>query len=313
MRIYPGHSIGGTVIGRDEYLDLAYIRLEGSVRARPVTFADTAGVKPGQEVMAIGFPLGSELGSSPTVTKGIVSSIRRTSGAEWIQTDAPVNPGSSGGMLVDRKGHVVGVVTSKYDIDPMSGRGVEGVGFALSASDLRDRISYLASGGHILLPTPTPTPRPTATPPPEWVRRTTSEYSSIVLPSNWAKEFARSDYATFNTPDRRANVRVHSYYAEYGWVEGITIDSLAADQLIPLEAKPEFKIKNLDTVSANLKRSQYEYAGQDGYCDIEGYGIHILLPYHVYLVTLEICANATETYDGTFVEKVFKGFHYVGG
>ena len=147
VRLYPRHAVRGNVVGRDEYLDLAYIRLEPGLEVRPVPFADASQVTPGQEVMTIGFPLGSELGSSPTVTKGIVSSIRKEWGADWLQTDAPVNPGSSGGMLIDRKGAVVGIITSRYDVDPLSGRDVEGVGFALSGSDLQRRIPYLASGG----------------------------------------------------------------------------------------------------------------------------------------------------------------------
>ena len=132
------------------------------------------------------------------------------------------------------------------------------------------------------------------------------------MPSDWVKEFAQTDYAAFRAPDKRATIAVHSYYAEYGWAQGITIDSLTADQLIPLEANPEFRVKMLDTTSANLKRSQYEYAGKDVYCDIEGHGLHILLPYHVYLVQVEICTDATKTYDQAFVDKVSKGFHYVG-
>jgi len=97
---------------------------------------------------------------------GIVSSVRTVDGAKWIQTDAPVNPGSSGGPLMDNRGRVIGVVTSRLDYDWVTGRNLEGVGFALAVDELKDRLDFLSGGGQALLPTPTPTPRPTPTPTP---------------------------------------------------------------------------------------------------------------------------------------------------
>ena len=113
------------------------------------------------------FTLGSDLGDSPTVTRGIVSAMRTdATGAVWIQTDAPINPGSSGGPLLDRSGRVVGIVTSRQDYDWQSGRNVEGVSFALAVDELKNRMNFLATGGKALLPTPTPVPTPTLAPTP---------------------------------------------------------------------------------------------------------------------------------------------------
>ena len=155
-------------MGQDEYLDLALIRLQGGRGGFPaITLGNSSRVSAGQDVLALGFQLGSDLGDSPTVTRGIVSAMRTdATGAVWIQTDAPINPGSSGGPLLDQRGHVVGVVTSRQDYDWQSGRNVEGVGFALAVDELKDRMNFLSTGGKTLLPTPTPVPIPTRTPTP---------------------------------------------------------------------------------------------------------------------------------------------------
>ncbi len=163
---HNGQRLSGQVLGLDEYLDLAYIQLTDSQRFRSVVFGNAVRVSAGQDVLVMGHPLGTEPGDPPTVTRGIVSAIRTYSGTEWIQTDAPINPGSSGGPLVDMSGRVIGVITSRQDYDWLSGRNVEGVGFALLVSELKGRMDFLSSGGQSLLPTPTPIPRPTATPTP---------------------------------------------------------------------------------------------------------------------------------------------------
>ena len=80
------------------------------------------GVRPGQEVLAIGSPLGLQ----NTVTRGIVSAVRSAGGVELIQTDAAINPGNSGGPLIDRDGRVIGVTTLKL------ARGAESLGFAMA-------------------------------------------------------------------------------------------------------------------------------------------------------------------------------------
>ena len=99
---HDGISYTGTVLGRDETLDLAVVKIYPDRPLEPMPLGDPAGVRAGDEVIALGFPLGDELGSDYTVTTGVVSS-RRTYGAvEHIQTDAAINPGNSGGPLLNR-------------------------------------------------------------------------------------------------------------------------------------------------------------------------------------------------------------------
>ena len=153
----------GQVVGLDEYLDLALIKLSSGQGLRPLSLGSSAEVSAGQDILAIGYPLDS---ITPTVTRGIVSAlVLGEDGTEWVQMDVAVNPGSSGGPVLDRDGRVVGVVTLRQDYDSVTGRPVHGVGYALAVSELKGRLKFLSSGGQALIPVPTPTPvPPTPTP-----------------------------------------------------------------------------------------------------------------------------------------------------
>lgn len=127
----------GTVVYTDSEMDLALVKVEGQGFPH-VSLAGLSDVHPGQAVIAIGNP---SHGMPNTVTKGIVSAVGRNPEAgrgTWIQTDAAINPGNSGGPLLDIHGDVVGINTLKALSTQSSGGGValQGIGFALSASDL---------------------------------------------------------------------------------------------------------------------------------------------------------------------------------
>jgi S1-C subfamily serine protease len=121
-------SNGATMRGRVERvsldLDLAIVRAEADARqAQVLQLGSASAVRPGQEVIAIGSPLGLQ----NTVTRGIVSALRTAGGVDLIQTDAAINPGNSGGPLLDRDGRVVGVTTLK-----LSRTTAESLGFAIA-------------------------------------------------------------------------------------------------------------------------------------------------------------------------------------
>ena len=118
------------VIGTDFETDLAVIKIDARSPLQPVTIANSDSVQVGDWAVAIGSPFGLEA----TVTAGIVSAIGRNPGQlgarafqHFIQTDAAINPGNSGGPLLNIRGEVIGVNT----MIATSGRGSEGVGFAL--------------------------------------------------------------------------------------------------------------------------------------------------------------------------------------
>jgi len=122
-----GSSLEANVIYADPNLDLALVKVEGAGLPH-LSLADISSVHPGQTVIAIGNP-GDGLPN--TVTKGIVSAVGKLASetGTWVQTDAALNPGNSGGPLLNTYGEVVGINTLKAE-------DRQGIGFALSASDL---------------------------------------------------------------------------------------------------------------------------------------------------------------------------------
>lgn len=145
LGIVGGQGIIAEVLERDEEADLALIKLEGKSSGYPfVKLGDSDTLLLGEDVVAIGYPLGPVLGKGITVTRGIVSSRRHINGIEYIQTDAALNPGSSGGPLFNMSGEVIGVNTIR--IENQDDRRVERIGFAISSGAVRTKLNALHQG-----------------------------------------------------------------------------------------------------------------------------------------------------------------------
>jgi putative serine protease PepD len=124
-----GRRLPATVVGSDPEHDLAVLRIEPGAALRALPFGSSAAVRVGEQVLAVGSPLGL----SGTVTSGIVSAVDRSvriggSRQPAMQTDASINPGNSGGPLVNARGEVIGVNTA---IATFEGGGSIGIGFAI--------------------------------------------------------------------------------------------------------------------------------------------------------------------------------------
>jgi serine protease Do len=133
----PERPVSAQLVGLDRRLDIAVLKIAGQgLPALP--FADSAALRQGQFVMALGSPLGLQ----NSVSVGIVSATQRMMKPEepisYIQTDAPINPGNSGGPLLSLEGKVIGINTM---ILSQSG-GSEGIGFAIP-SDMVKRVYEL--------------------------------------------------------------------------------------------------------------------------------------------------------------------------
>lgn len=133
------------VVNYDEAQDVAMIKITDENVKVPATveLGDSDALQAGEEVIAIGTPLSTELSS--TVTKGIISATSRNVSVQsgvtmnLLQTDAAINAGNSGGPLVNTKGEVVGINSSK-----ISGEAVEGIGFSIPINDIKDKIESLS-------------------------------------------------------------------------------------------------------------------------------------------------------------------------
>ncbi|MCB5166210.1 trypsin-like peptidase domain-containing protein [Streptomyces bambusae] len=179
-----GKKYTAKVVGTDPGKDLALIKLNGASGLKPAKLGNSDGVKVGDQVVAIGSPDGL----TGTVTSGIVSALDRkvtvpksenrqrsgqqddpygggwpfsfggrqfngdtgsdTTSYQAIQTDAPVNPGNSGGALINMNGEIVGMPSAIYSPSNGSGpAGSVGLGFAIPVNTVKADLDHLRSGG----------------------------------------------------------------------------------------------------------------------------------------------------------------------
>jgi serine protease Do len=138
-------NLTATLVGRDKKTDLALLKVNPKKPLPAVSFGDSDKIRVGDWILAIGNPYG--LGG--TVTSGIISARARdiNSGPydEYLQTDAPINRGNSGGPMFDMDGNVVGVNTAIFS---PSGGSI-GIGFAIPSSLAKNIVDQLKSSGHI--------------------------------------------------------------------------------------------------------------------------------------------------------------------
>jgi hypothetical protein len=131
IRRFNGEQASARVVLVAPEFDLAVLKTSTPPENQPsVQLGSVSRVRAGQEVVAIGSPLGVLQNS---VTRGIVSGIRRLGAVTLIQTDAAINPGNSGGPLLDRHGDVIGIAT-------MSVKATQGLSFAVAADHARQLI-----------------------------------------------------------------------------------------------------------------------------------------------------------------------------
>ncbi|QEV18865.1 S1C family serine protease [Streptomyces alboniger] len=183
VRTNDGRTYDAEVVGTDSKKDLALIQLKGASGLKPATLGDSDNVKVGDEVVAIGSPEGL----TGTVTSGIVSALDRDvtvstgegqeqprspqggwpfefGGQEFngdtgsskttykaLQTDASLNPGNSGGALIDMNGNIIGINSAMYSPSSTqagaeSGSGSVGLGFAIPINTVKDDLGKLRSG-----------------------------------------------------------------------------------------------------------------------------------------------------------------------
>ncbi|WP_411087506.1 S1C family serine protease [Streptomyces sp. 061-3] len=186
VTLSTGRTYTAKVVGTDADKDLALIKLEGASGLKTATLGDSSGIKVGDQVVAIGSPEGL----TGTVTSGIVSALNRDvtvakdseggqeqgqqgGGSDWpfefggqqfngdtgnstttykaIQTDASLNPGNSGGALINMNGEIIGINSAMYSASSSggsssSGAGSVGLGFAIPVNTLKADLDALRDG-----------------------------------------------------------------------------------------------------------------------------------------------------------------------
>jgi S1-C subfamily serine protease len=158
-------SMKAEIIGKDPATDVALLKVEASSRAlKPLPLGDSDGIHVGDQVAAIGNPLGLDR----SITLGIVSALHRSLTSpegtpidRVIQTDAALNHGNSGGPLLNAQGQVVGVSSAISTGD--AGEGNIGIGFAIPINTVRDVVAELKAQGHVDHPSLGVVTRPVST------------------------------------------------------------------------------------------------------------------------------------------------------
>jgi serine protease DegS len=146
VQLKDGRIAEARIVGRDPDTDLAVLKID--LKSLPVAaFGRSDQLKVGDVVLAIGNPLGL----SQTVTHGIVSAVSRQQLGvapleDFIQTDAPINFGNSGGALVDTSGELVGINTAIV----AKNLGVDGIGFAIPVNMVRGVLAEIIAHGRVV-------------------------------------------------------------------------------------------------------------------------------------------------------------------
>lgn len=145
VKFADGTTLAATVVGSDPLTDIALLRVEAEDALPVVEFGSSEELRVGDEVIAMGSPFGL----SGTVTSGIVSATSRNINSgpfdDFIQTDAAINRGNSGGPLFDANGDVVGVNTAIFS----PGGGSVGIGFAVPSDLVQDIVADLKDDGQV--------------------------------------------------------------------------------------------------------------------------------------------------------------------
>jgi len=154
VSLYNGKTTTAEIVGSDALTDLAVLKIDATLAPGEIKFGDSNEIRAGEQVVAIGNPLGLDF--SRTVTEGIISAAERTidvdtSSGTWglnvIQTDAAINPGNSGGALINSKGEVIGINSLKISVN-----GVEGLGFAIPSNDVIPIVDEMIKTGKVTRP-----------------------------------------------------------------------------------------------------------------------------------------------------------------
>ena len=127
VRLSTGEQYEGMVTQLHAVLDMAYVEIQSEQSFPSLEMGDSSQVSVGQTVIAVGYPLADDLGLDPTISKGIISAMRD----DYLQTDASLNPGNSGGPLLTEDGKVVGLISARAERTE-TGRAVDKQGNHLS-------------------------------------------------------------------------------------------------------------------------------------------------------------------------------------
>jgi S1-C subfamily serine protease len=165
VRTSGGKEYDAKLVGTDNFKDIAVLKIESNDKFPVATLGDSSTTRIGEPVVAIGSPLGLQA----SVTSGILSTNQRSATdvgrakdvripQTYLQTDAAINRGNSGGPLLNAKGEIIGIneAIARWDNNPALTEGgmvpVEGIGFAIPINAVKDTITQIVQKGKVVYP-----------------------------------------------------------------------------------------------------------------------------------------------------------------
>lgn len=225
VMLQDGTIVPGTLVGVDTVIDLAVVKIDAAAVPAVAPLGDSALVRTGQHVVAIGSP--SQFESS--VTRGIISGTDRTVGGVdgMVQMDAPISRGNSGGALVNGASEVIGIVTGYITTDQ-----VERVAFAIPSNSAKQLADMIVASGKVA--------RPSIGVTTELLTPARAEELNAKTPRG-----AYIDDVSPNTPGARAGLRKGDVITA---INGASVDGAHPLPLVLLASKPG------DTVTVTINR-----------------------------------------------------------
>ncbi len=155
IRLSTGYVTSAVVIGSDPSSDTAVLKIDAPFELKVAPLGDSNDLKPGQLAISIGNPFGFQ----NTISIGVISALNRTLRSSnnfningVIQTDAAVNPGNSGGPLLNSKGEVIGITTAIFSTLQGGFQAFQGIGFAIPINSVKTISKELIESGEVVRP-----------------------------------------------------------------------------------------------------------------------------------------------------------------
>ncbi len=141
VRLEDGRELPAKVVAASRFVDLALLKIDAGRPLPALQLGDGDAARPGEPVLAIGDPQGVGTSLSAGIVSGTQRDLMNTPFDDYVQTDAAINHGNSGGPLIDSRGRVIGVNTIL--LTNMPNEGSNGLGFAISSNIVTDALRHL--------------------------------------------------------------------------------------------------------------------------------------------------------------------------
>jgi serine protease Do len=147
VTMHDNTVLPATVVGQDDLTDLAVLKVRSETPLAAVKWGDSDGLQIGQPIIVVGNPFGIGISVSTGVISGLDRDMRESPYDDYIQTDAALNHGNSGGPMFDVKGQLVGINSALFSPSPAGGS--VGIGFAIPSNVAKFVVSQLIRQGHV--------------------------------------------------------------------------------------------------------------------------------------------------------------------